>query len=120
MERELKLELLQDDVDRLIDLPLLSSCCVEPPHDDKLLSTYFDTDDLSFRRHRAFLRVRHAGEHYVQTLKTSGTQHGALYEREEFESAIPGGTPDLDALREKVPEGTALATLLRENGISRV
>ncbi|WP_349604333.1 CHAD domain-containing protein [Cupriavidus sp. DF5525] len=119
MERELKLELLQDDVDRLIDLPLLSSCCVEPPHDDKLLSTYFDTDDLSFRRHRAFLRVRQAGEHYVQTLKTSGTQHGALYEREELESAIPGGTPDLDALREKVPEGTALGMLLRENDLAK-
>ncbi|MBP0630832.1 CYTH domain-containing protein [Cupriavidus sp. AcVe19-1a] len=58
MERELKLELLQDEVDRLIALPLLSSRCVEPPHDEQLVSTYFDTADLSLRQHRASLRVR--------------------------------------------------------------
>ncbi|AQV96692.1 CHAD domain-containing protein [Cupriavidus necator] len=118
MERELKLELLQDQAEGLIGLPLLSSCSVEPPHEDRLVSTYFDTPDLSFRRLHASLRVRQAGEHFVQTLKTSGTQHGALYEREEFESAIPGNTPDLGALQDKLAEGTALGTLLRESDLA--
>ncbi len=40
MERELKLELLQDQAEGLIGLPLVSSCCVEPPHEDRLVSTY--------------------------------------------------------------------------------
>lgn len=84
MERELKLELLQDHVERLIGLPVVSSCCVEPPHQDRLVSTYFDTPDLAFRQAHVSLRVRQAGEHYVQTLKTCGTQHGAFYEREEI------------------------------------
>jgi len=118
MERELKLELLQDQAEGLIGLPLVSSCCVEPPHEDRLVSTYFDTSDLAFRRMHASLRVRQAGDHYVQTLKTCGTQHGALYEREEFESAVSGNTPDLGALRDKLPEGTALGTLLREGDLA--
>ncbi|RDJ97389.1 CYTH and CHAD domain-containing protein [Cupriavidus lacunae] len=118
MERELKLELLQDQAEGLIGLPLVTSCSVEPPHEDRLMSTYFDTPDLSFRRLHASLRVRQAGEHFVQTLKTSGTQHGALYEREEFESAIPGNTPDLGALQDKLPEGTALGTLIRESDLA--
>ncbi|UIF90299.1 CYTH and CHAD domain-containing protein [Cupriavidus sp. UYPR2.512] len=118
MERELKLELLQDQAEGLIGLPLVSSCCVEPPHEDRLVSTYFDTSDLAFRRMHASLRVRQAGEHFVQTLKTWGTQHGALYERDEFESAVPGNTPDLVALRDKLPEGTTLGTLLREGDLA--
>jgi len=118
MERELKLELLQDEPERLIDLPLLASCCVEPPHDDRLVSAYFDTPDLALRRQHVSLRVRQAGEHFVQTLKTRGTQHGGLYEREEFESAIPGATPDLGALREKMPQGTALDKLLCESDLA--
>jgi inorganic triphosphatase YgiF len=119
MERELKLELLQDEVDRLIDLPLLASYCVEPPHEDKLVSTYFDTADLSLRRHRASLRVRQAGEHYVQTLKTSGKRRGGLYEREEFESAIPGPVPDLGALHGRVPQDTTLGELLRDKDLAQ-
>jgi inorganic triphosphatase YgiF len=118
MERELKLELLQDEVDRLIALPLLSSRCVEPPHDEQLVSTYFDTGDLSLRRHRASLRVRQAGDHFVQTLKTQGRRQGGLYERNEFESAIAGPTPDLTALREKLPKDTALGDLLREGDLA--
>ncbi|QBY55524.1 CYTH and CHAD domain-containing protein [Cupriavidus oxalaticus] len=114
MERELKLELLQDDVDRLIGLPLLAACCVEPPHEDLLVSTYFDTPDCSLRHHRASLRVRQAGGHYVLTLKTYGKRSGGLYEREEFEAAIPSPTPDPAALREKVPQDTALAELIRQ------
>lgn len=114
MERELKLELLQDDVDRLIGLPLLAACCMEPPHEDMLVSTYFDTPDCSLRHHRASLRVRQAGGHYVLTLKTYGKRSGGLYEREEFEAAIPSPTPDPAALREKVPQDTALGELIRQ------
>ncbi len=118
MERELKPELLQGELAPRIDLPLISSCCVEPPRDDTLISTYFDTDDLSLRRHGASLRVRQAGEHYVQTLKSHGTRHGGLYEREEFESAIPGSSPDVGALQEKIPKGSALGDLLRESDLA--
>lgn len=118
MERELKLELPQGHVERLIGLPLVSSCCVEPPHQDRLVSTYFDTPDLAFRRAHVSLRVRQAGEHNVQTLKTCGTQRGAFYEREEYESAIPDGMPDLGALQRRVPEGTPLGLLLSESGLA--
>lgn len=118
VERELKLELLQDRVEPLLGLPLLSSSRVKPPHRDRLVSTYFDTPDLDFRRAHASLRVRQAGKHFVQTLKTAGTQHGGVYEREEYEHAISGSTPDLSALRDEVPEGTALGMLLRDGALA--
>ncbi|SOZ17532.1 Protein of the adenylate cyclase family (fragment) [Cupriavidus taiwanensis] len=118
MERELKLEVLEDDIDRLIDLPLLAACRVEPPHEDTLVSTYFDTADLALHRHRISLRVRQAGEHYVLTLKTYGKRSGGLYEREEFEAAIPGPAPDLVALQEKVPQDTAAGALIRQSDLA--
>ena len=118
MERELKLELQQDQADALLALPLVASCCVEPPHEALLVSTYFDTPGLRLRQHGVSLRVRQAGAHYVQTLKTRATRQAGLYARDEFESAVPTNRPDLDALRALVPDTTDLGLLIREGDLA--
>ncbi|MDW3684660.1 CHAD domain-containing protein [Cupriavidus sp. CV2] len=118
MERELKLELQQDQADALLALPLVAACCVEPPHEALLVSTYFDTPGLHLRQHGVSLRVRRAGAHFVQTLKTHGTSQAGLYAREEFESAVSSDRPDLELLRPLVPEATELGMMIREGDLA--
>lgn len=118
MERELKLELQQDQADALLALPLVASCCVEPPHEALLVSTYFDTPGLRLRQHGVSLRVRRAGAHFVQTLKTHGTSQAGLYAREESESAVWADRPDLQLLRPLVPETTELGMMIREGDLA--
>jgi inorganic triphosphatase YgiF len=71
MECELKMEFTAGETKKLHDLPLMKALLTEPPHTDHLVSTYFDTDNLDLFRQGVSLRVRRAGNHYVQTLKTT-------------------------------------------------
>lgn len=54
--------------------------------DSKVLKNiYFDTQDLQLNKARVALRIRQAGDRYIQTLKTSGSGSGGLHERGEWE-----------------------------------
>ena len=64
-----------------------------------LVSTYFDTTKHKLKRNGLTLRVRQAGDKYVQTVK-AGTS-GALA-RGEWETELDGATPDL-AKTKKTP-----------------
>ncbi|PSF05587.1 CYTH domain-containing protein [Marinobacter fuscus] len=59
-----------------------------------LINRYFDTPDAAFNRARAALRVRKAGDRYIQTLKTQGEFVNGAHRRQEWEWDLPG--PDLD------------------------
>lgn len=50
-----------------------------------LTNIYFDTQDLKLNKARVALRIRKAGDRYIQTLKTSGSGSGGLHERGEWE-----------------------------------
>jgi inorganic triphosphatase YgiF len=62
----------------------------------QLSSIYFDTPKGSLRRAGMALRVRQAGDEFVQTLKDAGD--GALV-RGEWEARVAGPKPELDVLR---------------------
>lgn len=118
MERELKLELQEDQLDRLRDLPVLSSLRVGQPHDELHVNTYFDTADFELYRRQLSLRVSRNGDRLVQTLKTQGRRRAGLFEREEYESAIAGETPELDALLDMVPKQSDGARLIGDAGLA--
>lgn len=59
-----------------------------------LKNIYFDTPDLMLNQSRVALRIRKAGDQYIQTLKTSGSGSGGLHERGEWEWEL--SKPELD------------------------
>ncbi|MDR5822381.1 CYTH domain-containing protein [Caballeronia sp. LZ043] len=70
------------------------------------MSTYFDTPAMDLRGKGASLRVRATGEQRIQTLKLDGSMTAGLFERDEFECAINGDVPDLEALLRIVPKSS--------------
>jgi triphosphatase len=65
---------------------------LEQAKTSQLHAVYFDTPSHALRDGAFSLRVRRKGETYVQTLKHRPS--GGLFERDEWETQVPG--PDLD------------------------
>lgn len=99
MEIELKLLIDKDDIGKLRELPLLQTVTVGPVEIQHLRNVYFDTPDFDLWKARAGLRVRHMDGKSVQTLKAGGGVAAGLHQREEWETDVPGETPDIQALR---------------------
>ncbi|WP_232231867.1 CYTH and CHAD domain-containing protein [Burkholderia sp. WSM2230] len=114
MERELKMQFPAGQAKKLRESPFLASLLTEAPHTERLFSTYFDTDDLALYRCGASLRVRTAGDHHVQTLKTNGSPRAGLYEREEIECTLNGKAPDPAALPVDNLKDSNIGKLLRD------
>lgn len=100
MEIELKLLIDPAQAGALRNHQLLKKHAVGPPVRQQMMTTYFDTPDLYFSRHRAALRVRQTGTGWVQTLKDGNQVQGGLHSRNEWEAEVDGDTPDLATLRE--------------------
>jgi inorganic triphosphatase YgiF len=67
-----------------------------------LVNRYYDTPNAGLNLARAALRVRQAGERFIQTLKTRGEFVDGAHRREEWEWELSG--PDLDlSLLEQTP-----------------
>jgi triphosphatase len=62
-----------------------------------LISTYYDTPDLKLRQHHLTLRVRAQDGQHVQTVKADDLTGADFVSRGEWEAAIAGDQPDLDA-----------------------
>ncbi|WP_425908176.1 CHAD domain-containing protein [Nitrobacter sp. TKz-YC02] len=104
-EVELKLWVTPEDIIALRNHPHFIGSLDSPTH-EMLDSTYFDSDDLFLRDHGLILRVRHVGDKYLQTIKS--TDRGAgLFERSEWEQTIEGDQPDLSRVQD-----TALGRIL--------
>ena len=67
---------------------------------EMLENIYFDTADRALNRQRVALRIRRAGDRFVQTLKTQGAAVGGVHRREEWEWPLADATLDLDRLRQ--------------------
>jgi triphosphatase len=100
METELKLSLPVGARPRIDEHPALRSSRADSPVERHEVTTYFDTPDLTLERVGASLRVRRAGDSYVQTLKLRNSGHGAAARRGEWEWPIAQETPDLRPLIE--------------------
>jgi inorganic triphosphatase YgiF len=108
-EIELKLEVLETDVPRLIACPLLKRASETAAKPIRLVSVYFDTDQLNLHQKGLSLRVRRIGRRHVQTIKQESPGNVALFARGEWEHDVATKQPDLGAARD-----TALAPLLND------
>jgi triphosphatase len=92
-EVELKLELDSADHAAIAHAPVLAG---EARSSDRLISTYFDTPDLTLRAQGLTLRLRKTADGVVQTAKANGSRAAGLFARPEWERAIEGDTPIVD------------------------
>lgn len=105
-EVELKLVCAGPDLTALAAHPRLQgSASVEPQH---LVSTYYDTPKRDLRAAGLTLRVRKAGDRYIQTVKAGAGDVG-LFDRAEWETEIAGESPEPAAWA-----GTAAEAVLKE------
>lgn len=107
-EVELKLDCAASDLTVLAAHPRLDGAVAAGP--DRLVTTYYDTPGRDLRAAGLTLRVRAQGDRFVQTVKAGGGGVG-LFDRAEWESEIPGETPDPLAWA-----GTAAEPILRDAG----
>ena len=68
-----------------------------PSSQEKLISTYYDTQDLDLQRHGLSLRVREQAGRFIQTVKSADLESAGLFSRGEWEDALPDSRPDLAA-----------------------
>ena len=87
-------------------MPWLSEASKGPATREELVTVYFDTAKSKLRKHGLTLRVRHAGENRVQTIKALTEGARGASGRDEWEERIAGDTPDLT-----LAKGTALEPL---------
>ncbi len=101
-EIELKLRMKPDELGRLRRLPALRALRLASARTRKLRNVYFDTEDLTLRKNRMALRVRHVGQQRIQTLKAPEPgANGAAHRYFEWESAIAGDVPVLDSIADE-------------------
>ncbi len=63
-----------------------------------LINIYYDTPDLSLRRHDMGFRVRQYDGVFVQTLKTAGRVVAGLHQRPEYNAELPSSSFDLSLI----------------------
>ncbi|MFP4896201.1 CHAD domain-containing protein [Paraburkholderia sp. EG304] len=118
MERELKLRIAPEDLDRLRQAPLLAHSQVAAAPSKLLISTYFDTPDLAVHGCKASLRVRADGQQRIQTMKLEGVVEAGVSDRDEFEMPVNSDTPDLALLQDAIPADTDCGKLVRDQSIA--
>ena len=118
MEIELKLLLAQDAAPLFGEHPLLAAYSTTAPQLLALHDIYVDTPGLHLARHQAGLRVRQVGNNWLQTLKAGGDASGGLHRRHEWESAVAGPAPDIDALLALIKRRQPVHALLRQDEVN--
>ena len=109
MEVELKLALAPEGPAALVKHPFLAS---EPPLQQTLVNTYFDTPEGDLANERIALRLRQVDGQVLQTVKTAGQGGGGLSQREEWEWQVSGSQLDLTGLAALPPFQGALGGVL--------
>lgn len=99
-ETELKLAISAENVEKLLQHPLLCNTkSVKPAQ--RLYNTYFDTPNHALLQQGIGCRIRKVGKQRIQTLKTAGFGLGGLHQRQEWEANVESDIPSL----EWIPEG---------------
>lgn len=117
MELELKLSVPRNLRTRLLKHPLLEQ------HADRatrkhLIAHYFDTGNFLLRRHHIGLRVRTAGDGWMQTMKAGGSQQGGLHLRHEWECPVDHPRPAIGKLISLVGPGSRWSQVLAKRSLS--
>ena len=97
-EVELKLRISPQDIDRLKLHPAIKASQIEKSKTRFLLSTYFDTPQLTLLDCNITLRVRQASEVWFQTIKSIDNDSTGLHQRIEYEDVITDGNLDFSKI----------------------
>ena len=123
-EVELKLSILAQDIDRLKRHPAIKSAQIEKSKTRLLLSTYFDTPQLTLLNSNITLRVRRSSGIWFQTLKSIDSTSTGLHQRREYEHIITSRHPDFskitDPILVKIFDDKLLRSTLRPIFITKV
>lgn len=98
-ELEIKLTLSERDQPKALEW-LLAQPEARAGLSKTLVNRYFDTPSAALNAARAALRVRQAGDRYIQTLKTQGEFVDGAHRRQEWEWPLQGPELDLSLLEE--------------------
>lgn len=102
-ELELKLEIAPQETVNFKQL--MASLGWSPSSELMLSNVYYDTADQALKQARIALRVRRAGECWIQTLKTAGQADASgLVRRGEWEWTLPDERLDVSLLGALLPE----------------
>ncbi|MCB5183638.1 CHAD domain-containing protein [Methylobacillus gramineus] len=93
-EIELKLRIAVSDIPRLRRHPVIRQHLSEKAITRRLVSTYYDTEDLQLLDKRLSLRVRRMSGGWFQAVKAAGHSLAGLHQRLEWEDIIAKGEPD--------------------------
>ncbi|MCB5189167.1 CHAD domain-containing protein [Methylobacillus arboreus] len=93
-EIELKLRIAKADIPRLRRHASIRKHIAEKAITRRLVSTYYDTDDLQLFDQRVSLRVRRMSGGWFQAVKAAGHSLAGLHQRLEWEDIISRGEPD--------------------------
>lgn len=99
MEIELKLNVVPDDILRVMRQERLEGLVQGRPSSKRVISRYLDSDDMTLHENDLSLRTRTEGKKVLQTLKVGGKDKVGVSERHEWEMPIAGPDPDLPLLR---------------------
>ncbi len=100
-EIELKLNIAERDVWRLLRLPLLNSVTLKKFPSRRLINTYYDSADYCLRDRGIAVRLRQVGGKWLQTIKTEGRVSAGLHERPEWECETSANTFDFSGLQDE-------------------
>lgn len=102
-EIELKLRIKPQDIQKLINHPLLVPFAASQTQ-KQLFSAYYDTPNLALFNLGLALRVRKIGNQFIQTVKTAGTVEEGMHVRSEWEYPVSSEKPNIHLLPEKIKE----------------
>jgi len=100
LEQEIKLQIIGDAVIDLTKLDWLKQYCQSEPKKQRLVSTYFDTPELTLIHQGIGLRLRNENGRWLQTVKCSGQVKNGLHQREEWEHVLTSDQFDLIQLKQ--------------------
>jgi len=96
IETEIKFSLPVDALRRVAHLSLVRNHAQAHGSRAHLINTYYDTPDRHLAAAGIALRIRRAGNRWIQTVKTVGTTCAGMHSRNEWEWDVPGHVLDLD------------------------
>ncbi len=82
-------------------LQLLKNYEIRTPVKQKLHNVYYDSSDFILQQNRIGLRLRKAGNQWIQTIKKNGTIHDGLHRHNECEYPVIHKNPDFSQITDQ-------------------
>ncbi len=98
VEKELKLRIAPEHLNRLKRHPLLKSLSTARATTRRLHNIYYDTPDLKLHQRAMALRLRRIGRQWLQTMKSGGEVQAGMHQRNEWETPVASDALDFEAL----------------------